>query len=295
MKAAPFDYIRATSLAHLCDLLADRSIDSRVIAGGQTLVPLMAMRLVHVDRLIDISRISSLHGISTSSGIVTIGAMTRQSQVEHSSDIARLAPLLHRVAPWIGHQQTRNRGTVGGSLCNADPSAEIGLVCTALEAQMHLRSARGKRKIDADTFLVDAMETSLDEDEFLTHIDIPVWDGSRSGIGFEEVNARASDFALIAAAVQLELDEQNRCSRIACAVAGASPSPIKARETEKTLSKSTLDDSLIDEAAARINDRLDPGDDVHASATYRRRVAPQVLARAIREARDAAVATETDK
>jgi len=285
VKSASFEYVVATSLDNACDLLADRTIDSRLIAGGQTLVPLMNMRLARPERVIDIARLDELSSISVDEHGVTIGACVRQRTAERSPEIKSGVPLLAKALPNIGHLQTRNRGTVGGSLCNADPTAEISLVAMTLDAVTVVKSARGEREIAINEFLVDAMETSIAEDECLVSLRFPHWTGAQTGCGFEEVNARASDYAIVAAAAQIAMVD-DKCTRINASIGGASPAAMRATATEQTLLGTTLGDGDIDSAASLISQSVDPLDDVHASASYRKRVAAKMLARVIRQARD---------
>ena len=222
MKAAAFDYRRAGTILEALALLAAGGEDARPIAGGQTLVAMMAMRLARPSLLVDLNAVSELAGIERRDGAVRIGAMTRQRAIERSELIAADLPLLAAAMPLIGHRQTRNRGTLGGSLANADPSAEIPLVATALQARLELRGPKRARELGADEFLLDAMDTALRPGELLVAATFPVWTG-RVGAAVEEINTRGSDFAILAAAAQVELDEDGVCRR-GLAGAGAAAS-----------------------------------------------------------------------
>src|SRR6202035_5272150 len=160
MKPAPFEYVRPASLAEVCELLAGDD-DARLIAGGQTLVPMLAMRLARPAKLIDILRLPELAGISEENGTVVVGATTRQAQAERDAVIRASVPMLARVLPWVGHPPTRNRGTIGGSIANADPSAEIPLVAVTLGAEIELASTSGARSLPADDFFIEPMVTAL--------------------------------------------------------------------------------------------------------------------------------------
>jgi len=291
MKAAAFDYQRAESIEQALSLMADQTAESRFIAGGQTLVPLMATRLATPDRLIDIARIESLSEISVSDSAVSIGAVTTQARVHGDRQIEKSVPLLAAALPWVGHQQTRNRGTIGGSICHADPAAEIPLVATVLNATMHVRNINGARDVAADAFFDQPMVTALEADECLVRVDFPCprrSTGSRLGVAFEEMNVRAGDFAIVAAAVQLVIGTDGGCESILCGVGGAAPAPVRAFETEQALTGSRLVDAEIDQAVQLVSERLNPSEDIHASAHYRDRVARALLLRAICRARDRA-------
>src|ERR1700692_1185670 len=183
MKPAPFDYVRPDSLAQACRLLADDE-DARLIAGGQTLVPMLAMRLLRPARLIDILRLSELAGIRAEKGAVVVGATTRQAQAERDPVIRAAVPMLARVLPWVGHPPTRNRGTVGGSIANADPAAEIPLVTVTLGAEIMLATTDGATSVPANDFFVGPMLTSIEQGQCISAIRFPVWPELRIGVGF---------------------------------------------------------------------------------------------------------------
>ncbi len=288
MKAARFDYLRASSIDQACRALAECEGEARIIAGGQTLVPLMAMRLARPALLIDINRVAELAGIALDGDELVIGACTRQADALASPLVREHLPLLAEALSHVGHGQTRNRGTVGGSLCNADPSAEIPLVAQTLEAVLVARSVRGERRLMAVDFLDSAMMTALAPDECLIEARFPVWRDGAIGHGFHEVSIRDSDFALGAAAAQVALDRDGACARLHVAVGGASPAPVRLGPVEDALGGGALDDAAIAQACAAIADLLDPHADIHADAAYRSRVAAAMARRAIASARDAA-------
>jgi len=287
MKAAEFDYARPASLGEACALLAAAHGEAKIIAGGQTLVPLLAMRLAKPALLIDINRIAELQGIARAAGHVAIRACTRQADALADELVRRDVPLLAKALGFVGHVQTRNRGTVGGSLANADPAAEIGLTALTLDAVVEARSHRGARIIALTDFFRGTMETSLEPDECLVDVRFPVWSG-RVGTGFQEVSVRQSDFALVAAAAQVQLDENGRCRRVAIGVGGASAMPARMREAEALLAGTKLDDADIETAGDLAAASLEPTADPHASPRYRRRVAAALVKRALAEARDEA-------
>ena len=207
MKPAAFDYARPASLDEACAMLAAGDDDVRIIAGGQTLVPLMAMRLARPKRLIDIARISELAFVRKEGDGVVIGATTRQCVLEHDPIVRAEVPLLAKVMPFVGHAPTRARGTIGGSLANADPAAEIALVAVTLGATLRYREGTATAEIPASEFFIGPMMTALPAAGCLTSVRFPVWQDARIGIGFHEISARKSDFAFASAAAQIALDE----------------------------------------------------------------------------------------
>jgi CO/xanthine dehydrogenase FAD-binding subunit len=286
MKAAEFDYVRATSLDEVCDLL-DETGDHKIIAGGQTLVPLMAMRLARPSLLIDIADVEELRFIRVDHDVLRIGAGTRQVDAERSPLVRDRLPLLAKALRWVGHPQTRNRGTIGGSIAAADPSAEIPLVALTLDAQALARSKSGDSTLALGDFFRGPMMTALAPDQCLVELRFPVWSG-RVGCGFQEVSARASDFALVAAAAQVTLDRNGACTRVAAALGGVGAAPVRVRAPDALVGR-RLELTTVEQALAGLGDEIAPEDDPHASPDYRRRVARTLLARALLEARDAAL------
>jgi CO/xanthine dehydrogenase FAD-binding subunit len=282
MKPAPFDYVRPASLAEACALLAADE-DSRVIAGGQTLVPMLAMRLARPARLIDILRLPELAGIREENGTIVVGATTRQAQAERDSLIRASVPLLAQVLPWVGHPPTRNRGTVGGSIANADPSAEIPLAAVTLGAEILLATAHGEKSVPAHDFFIGAMLTTIGQGECIRAIRFPVWPHKRIGVGFFEISARRSDFAFVAVAAQVALDDEHRCIDVALGVGGIGDRPL--RLDVSSVKGTTLDAASISDAVNAASFELEPGSDLHASAAYRRRVAVTLCIRALEHAR----------
>lgn len=281
MKPAPFDYIRPDSLAEACELLAAEE-DARVIAGGQTLVPMLAMRLARPARLIDILRLPELAGIRAKTGAIVVGATTRQAQAERDPVIRASVPLLAQVLPWVGHPPTRNRGTIGGSIANADPSAEIPLAAVTLGAEILIATAQGDRSVPADDFFLGAMMTRLEQGDCVRAIRFPVWPHRRIGVGFFEISARRSDFAFVAAAAQVALDDEDRCLDVALGVGGVGDRPL--RLDVSSLVGTKLDAAAVSDAIHAASLELEPGSDLHASAAYRRRVAVTLSTRALEQA-----------
>jgi CO/xanthine dehydrogenase FAD-binding subunit len=281
MKPAPFEYVRPDTVGEACQWLAADE-GACIIAGGQTLVPIMAMRLARPTRLVDIHRIRELNGIRPEKGAVVIGATTRQVQAERSPEVHALLPLLAKALPWVGHPPTRNRGTVGGSMANADPSAEIPLVAVTLSAEIEIANVKGGMIVPADEFLIGPMLTSAGPDDCITAVRFPVWPHERVGAAFHEVSARKSDFAIVAAAAQVALDETGQCVNIALGIGGVGGralrvdvSPLIGRRPQK---------ASIDEIVRGAVKILEPITDLHATAAYRSRVAIALGTRALEDA-----------
>jgi CO/xanthine dehydrogenase FAD-binding subunit len=282
MKPAPFEYVRPDSLARACELLAGDE-DARVIAGGQTLVPMLAMRLARPAKLIDILRLPELAGIREEAGSVVVGATTRQAHAERDPVIGTLVPMLARVLPWVGHPPTRNRGTIGGSIANADPSAEIPLVAVTLGAEIMLATMNGPTSMPADDFFMGPMVTSINQGECVHAIRFPVWPHKRIGVGFFEISARKSDFAFVAVAAQVALDDDGLCLNVALGVGGVGDRPLRLEVSSLVGTK--LDAASVTDAVHAAAVELDATSDLHASAAYRRRVATALCIRALEQAR----------
>ena len=287
MKPAPFDYVRPVSIDEACAALA--ADESVVIAGGQTLIPMLAMRLARPARLIDIARIPGLAGIREEADAVVTGATTRQVDAERSAIIARRVPLLARALPFVGHAPTRNRGTLGGSVVRMPTRRRKSRWrwSRSAAALWCARSAQ-TQEIAAQEFLLGPMMTALASGALVVALRFPCWTGGRIGVGFHEVSTRASDFAFAAAAVQVALDASGRCTRCAIGIGAATPRPVRLDGLAEKLIGSTLDDTDIRAAVADAVDELEIMVDSHASPDYRRRAAKALAVRALSDARDAA-------
>ncbi len=292
MKAAPFKYARAGSLAEACAVLARHGPDAKLIAGGQSLVPMMAMRLSRPAYLVDLNQASDLQDIAADGDDIRIGAVVRQARLERDALIAAKLPLLKQALRWVGHVQTRNRGTPGGSLVHADPSAEIPLVAVTLGAQLRLASETETTWVDAGDFFLAPMVTAIAPDQCLAELRFPVWSEPRVGSSFQEVSIRHGDFALASACAQVALDEAGRCTRAAIGIGGAGPVPLSMADMAKALLGKTLDERTVTAAANAAAAAVEPESDLHASAEYRRHLAEVLVAAALRSARDAASAHE---
>jgi carbon-monoxide dehydrogenase medium subunit len=281
MKPAPFDYHAPRTIAEAAGLLA--SLDNaKVLAGGQSLVPMMNFRYVIVDHLVDLARIGDLAGITVANGRMRIGAMTRQRDLEFSAEVARHCPLLREALKHVGHRQTRNRGTIGGSLVHADPAAELPAVCAAHAALVEMTSTRGKRTVPFSEFSVAFMTTAVAADEIVTAIEIPLWPQGH-GYGFHEFARRHGDFAVVGAAALVELGDDKTVRRVSVTLCGVGQAPMPMPEAEAVLvgKKPTIETIR---AAARTAKALTPIADIHASPDYRRHLAQVLMGRALRDA-----------
>lgn len=283
MKSASFEYIRANTIAEVCAALASDD-NARIIAGGQTLVPMMAMRLARPSLLIDIAHIDELKNIYVFKTEMAIGATTPQVVAEHSTDVLTYLPLLAKALPWIGHAATRNRGTIGGSIANADPSAEIPLIAVTLEAEFDLATmADGEEEVvEAAEFFIGPMLTTIPDAACLRQARFPIWEEIRVGTGFQEISARRSDFAFASAAAQIALSEDGSCIRAALGIGGVSDIPEKVDVSSLLGTVPTI--KKLRECAAEATAELEPFDDLHASGTYRLRAAKELAFRALSEA-----------
>ena len=284
MKPAPFELEIAHSIDDVVGLLADAQGEVKVLAGGQSLVPLMNFRLARPSLLIDLNRVAALQYIDERNGGLVIGAMTRQSAVERSDLVAVRSPLLAEVLPWVAHAPIRNRGTLGGSLAHADPAAELCIVALALDAELVARSSRGERVIAIDDFFLGPFTTSLQTDELLTEVrlrSIP----TQTGWAFEEVARRSGDFAMVAVAVALRLDDAGRVTSARLAYASMGPTPLRAPSGERALiGQEPTSESFANAARLAMAD-LEPADDLHATRAYRLDVGMALTERALARAR----------
>ncbi len=283
MKPAAFEYSRPANIDEACALLAADD-GARVIAGGQTLVPLMAMRLARPTRLIDIARIPGLAYVREEGEEIAIGATTRQQVVESDPVIRAKLPLLARVMPFVGHTATRARGTVGGSLVNGDPAAEIVLVAVTLGATLIWRESGSDNSTSASDFFLGPMVTALPLTACLAEARFPVWPEARVGTGFHEINARQSDFGFVSAAVQIAIDADSRCTRAAIGIGGATVVPLRLDAVAQSLQGQRFDEGKVRQAAKAALADIEAMADLHASAEYRKRVAVTLAVRAIADA-----------
>jgi len=282
MKLPPVDYVAPRTVSEAVELLAEHQDDASVLAGGQSLIPLLALRLAHPAVLIDINGIAELSGVSATDGRVAIGAMTREYVAEESEIITDHVPLLAAALPLIGHEAIRSRGTVGGSLAHADPAAELPAVARALDAEFVVRGPSGERIIPAAEWFEGFLTTSRRPDELLTEVRFPTV-GRGTGISFREVARRHGDFAIVGLAASLTLSD-GAISDVRLAFAGLSDVPVRACDAEDLLVGERPSAELFEEAARRATDDIDPPADVHGSAEYRRKAAAALVRRGLRAA-----------
>jgi carbon-monoxide dehydrogenase medium subunit len=276
VKPAPFEYHAPESIEEVCGLLAEHGDDAKVLAGGQSLVPMLALRLTHFEHLVDVNRVAHLAGVGRENGTLVVGAGTRQRVLERDATLAAAVPLLAEATPLIGHFQIRNRGTVGGSLAHADPASEYPAVAVALGAELELAGVGGRRRrVAADDFFLGTWTTAAEPDELLVAAHFPVWP-ARSGFAIEEVARRHGDFALAGVACAVA------DGRAGVALFGVGSTPVRARAAEEALVTGA---SPADVAAAAVAE-LDPPADVHASAATRVRIARHLVERAVVRAQE---------
>ena len=275
MKPPPFRYHDPTSLDEALDLLAPLD-NAKLLAGGQSLMPMLNLRLAFPDDVVDLNRIEGLAYVRESGSRVSIGAMTRQREVERSDLVGRVCPILHEALAQVGHRQTRNRGTVGGSLCHLDPSAELPAVAAALDATIHVRRRGGARTLPMSELPAFYMTPAIEPDEIVTAIAFEPWPPGH-GYAFVEFARRRGDFAVAGVAVLLDAGADGVIRRASIALGGVGEGPIRCREAEAALVGTGADAASLDEAA-RICGEVEAMEDVHASSAGRRHLA-RVLAR----------------
>ena len=282
MKPVKFDYHAPASLDEALALLRRYGGDAKILAGGQSLMPLLNFRLSRPAALVDLNRIPSLAYIEEHDGQVRFGAMTRQRMIEFSPLVARRLPLLREATKWVGHLPIRTRGTIGGSIAHADPSAEYPTVLTALDGEVVARGPKGERVVKAKDLFVTYLTTSLEPDEILVEVRLPATDAG-AGFALEEFARRHGDFAIVAIAA-LVVPDGARCRAARLATAGAGPVPVRLRAAEQILERDGLTDAAIDAAAGRAAELVSPDSDIHASADYRRHLTAVLTRRALRRA-----------
>jgi aerobic carbon-monoxide dehydrogenase medium subunit len=280
VKPPRFDYHAARSVEEAVDLLARYGGDAKVLAGGQSLMPMLNFRLARPAALVDVNRIPGLAYVREDDGTLALGAMTRQRAIEFSPVVARRLPLLVEATRWVGHLPIRSRGTIGGSLAHADPSAEYPAVLTALDGEVVAQGPRGRRTLKPSDLFETYLTTSLAPDEVLVEVRLPAAPAG-AGHAFEEFARRHGDFAIVGIAAMLVRDG-GRCVSARLATAGAGPVPVRLRAAEEILEREGLGAAAIDAAAARAAELVQPDSDVHASADYRRHLTRVLTARALR-------------
>ena len=284
MKPAPFKYYAPTTVEEALVHLAEYGYDAKPLAGGQSLIPLLNFRLAQPSVIVDLNNVSELFYIRPDNGDLLIGAMTRQAQVEHDPLVAERAPLVHEVMPQIAYPQIRSRGTFGGSLAHADPSAELVAVNIALNGRFRLRRQAGERWVPADEFFVGLFTTALEPDELLVEVALPPMP-PRSGWSFLQITRRHHDFCIAGVAVLVTLDNKNRCEQARLVFLSAGDGPVTARQAAEMLVGQAPTPELIQAVAEKAaEDEIDPGSDIHASADYRRHLAKVLACRTLTQA-----------
>lgn len=283
MKPAKFTYHEPANLESAFNLLAEHGDEAKIIAGGQSLIPVMNLRLAQPEHLIDINAIDELYGISDDSDYITFGALTRHGDIEGSAILKARCPILPAAACCIGHLAIRTRGTLGGSLVNADPAAELSLLAILLDAEMTVRSANGVRLLAARDFIQSVYTSDVEENEILTSIRFPVLKIGE-GWSIKQISRRAGDFAIVAIATTLRLNANGNIDDIRICVGGMDVTPLRLSELEN-ISFGNIPDqawvSSIANASAQIGE---PESDMHASATYRREICEELMKQALEEA-----------
>lgn len=284
MKPAPFAYLAPRSLEEALTLLAEHGDQAKLLAGGQSLVPMLNFRLARPDVLIDLNRVSGLDGIALDGGdLLRVGAMTRQSTLERHAEVAARCPLLPAALRFVGHPPIRHRGTVGGSLAHADPAAELPAVLACLGGEVVAWSRQGERVIPAEELFVGLMTTALRPDELLTEVRMRL-PSPVAGWAILEVARRHGDFALVGVVALLELAGTGTVREARLALFGVGPTPVRARAAEEALAGRQPTAEEFQRAAALVEEALDPDSDLHASAEYRRQVGGVLARRALAQA-----------
>jgi aerobic carbon-monoxide dehydrogenase medium subunit len=284
MKLPQFEYEAPGTVTEAVELLAEHQDEASVLAGGQSLIPLLALRLANPAVVIDINGIAELSGVSATDGRVAVGAMTREYVAEESETVADAVPLLAAALPLIGHEAIRSRGTIGGSLAHADPAAELPAVARALDAEFVVTGPSGERVIPAAEWFEGYLTTSRRPEELLVEVRFPAA-GRGTGTSFQEVARRHGDFAIVGLAASLTLSE-GAISDARLAFSGISDVPVRAVHAEEFLAGEGPSAELFDEAARRATDDMDPPSDLHGSSDYRKKVAAALVRRCLRAAAD---------
>ncbi|MFN8425993.1 MAG: xanthine dehydrogenase family protein subunit M [Anaerolineales bacterium] len=273
MKPASFDYHAPSSIEEVVTLKSQFGDDAKFLAGGQSLVPAMNFRIAQPSVLIDLNRVNELSYIREDGNVIRVGAMARERHLEFDSSIEKRTPLLHEAVPFIAHPQIRNRGTIGGSIVNADPAAELPVLMTALSAKLKAKNKSSERWIDAKDFFAGMFTTALQPDEVLAEIELPFAE-PRTGWSFMEVAPRAGDYALMGVATSVTLDENGKCKSVKLVYLNAGDGPVDAVEAANSLVGESLTDALIESTASHASEKeINPFGNMHASAEFQRHLA----------------------
>ncbi len=282
MIPASFEYFAPASLKEALDLLSAHKDDVKILAGGQSLVPLMKLRLAKPKYVVDLSAIADLNYVRAEAGSLRIGALATHAQIEESALIRRDCPLLSQTAATIGDVQVRNQGTLGGSLAHADPAGDMPAAILAMDAEMKATGPSGDRWVKAEDFFVGFLTSCLEPDEILTEIRVPVLRGSKTS--YLKAAQRASGFAVVGVAVRLKLGANGTCEEIAIGITGVGDKAYRATNVEKILKGSKLEAAVLERAASRVSEGIDPLEDINGSKEYRAHLARVYTVRAIQAA-----------
>jgi carbon-monoxide dehydrogenase medium subunit len=285
MKPPPFTYHDPATLDEAYGLLATLE-NARVLSGGQSLIPMLNFRYVQPDHIIDVAAITAIQGIEFKNGTLKIGAMTRQREIEFSEVVAKHCPLMTEAILQVGHRQTRNRGTIGGSLAHLDPAAELPLVACAMDATIHIGGKRGTRDVVFADYALGFMTTAIEPDEMVTGVSVPTWTPGH-GSAFVEFARREGDFAIVAVAALLEIDGAKTITRASLAIGGALATAQRNTEAEAILLGAKATEETF-RAAGEACTRIDAMEDVHAPASYRKSLAGVLARRALKAAAERA-------
>ncbi|HTV28623.1 MAG TPA: xanthine dehydrogenase family protein subunit M [Xanthobacteraceae bacterium] len=283
MKPPPFSYHDPRTVADTVGLLGSLE-NAKLLAGGQSLMPMLNMRYVLPDNIIDINRVEGLSYIREQNGALEIGAMTRQRDIEFSDVVRERCPIMHEAICQVGHRQTRNRGTLGGSLCHLDPSAELVSLAAALDAKVSVAGRNGSRSIDFSTFPVAYMTPAIELDELVTGATFPCWPRGH-GYAFVEFARRHGDFAIVSAAVLIEEDSHGKVTRASVTLGGMGPAPVRASEVERALIGEIIEEKRLREICETLR-KLDAIEDIHAPTSYRQQLATVLPRRALIKAHE---------
>jgi carbon-monoxide dehydrogenase medium subunit len=286
MKLPPFEYRTPETVEETVELLGEFGDEAKILAGGQSLIPLLAMRLSRPAVVIDINNVGELSNIANGAGL-TIGALTRHRSAERSALVRSAAPMLAAALGYVGHDAIRTRGTIGGSVAHADPAAELPTVLTALGGSVTATSARGTRTIEADSFFEGFLSTNLAADELLTAIKLPPRP-DRSGWAFNEFSRRSGDFALVGVAVSIELDESGTVLEARIAMSGVAGEPTRATDAEAALRGNPAGGESFAAAAAAAASEVNPSADLHGTTAYRKHLTGVLVRNGLDEAFDRA-------
>ena len=283
MKLPPFDYACPTTLPEAVQLLASGDGDAKALAGGQSLMPMLAFRLAHPTLLVDLRKLADLRGIRISDKGVTLGAMVRWRDIEDDARLEAAHPLLKAAIAHVAHYQIRNRGTVGGSIAHADPAAEMPGIAMTCDAEIAVVGKSGTHVFQAADFFQGALTTALEPDQIIVEVRLPFWPNGRRW-GFQEFARRRGDFAMAAAAVFYDQDARGRAVNAHVGVIGVADRPLRLAGVEDVLNGQQIDEATIAKAEAAASAAVDPPDDIHASAAYRRALVGTMVERALKNA-----------